>query len=59
MGLDRRIPFNYIVVEETKMEELEIEALKRAIKYEEKTRKMEKKIVTECMRKIDKERTES
>lgn len=53
LGLDRRTP-NYIVVKETKME-----ALKRAIKYEEKTRKTEKKIVTECMKEIDRRRIES
>ena len=42
LGLDRRTP-NYILIEETKMEELSKEALKRAMKYEEKTRRSEKK----------------
>lgn len=42
---------NYILVEETKMEELSREALRRALKYEERTRRKEKKIVIECMRK--------
>lgn len=55
LGLDRGTP-NYIIAEETKLEEL-TEALKRAIRYEEKTRKKEKKIVLKCLRKIDKRRT--
>lgn len=41
------------------MEELRMEALKRAIKYEENTRQMEKKIVIECMKEIDRRRIES
>lgn len=36
-----------------------MEALKRAIKYEEKTRQTVKKIVTECMKEIDRRRIES
>lgn len=36
-----------------------MEALNRAINYEEKTRKAEKKIVTECMKEMDRRRTES
>lgn len=36
-----------------------MEALNRAINYEEKTRKEEKKIVTECMKEMDRRRTES
>lgn len=35
LGLDRRTS-NYILVEETKMKELRMEALEKAIKYEEK-----------------------
>lgn len=52
MGLDRRTP-NYIVIEETKMEELRMEAVKRAIKYEENTRKTEKRIVIEYTKEKD------
>ncbi|XP_071572662.1 uncharacterized protein [Temnothorax nylanderi] len=54
LGLDRRTP-NYILIEETKMRELRLEALKRAIKYEETARKSKKKIVRECIREIDRE----
>lgn len=39
------------------MEQLSREALTRAIKYEEKTRMTEKKIVIECMKEIDRRRT--
>lgn len=56
LGLDRGTP-NDIVAEETKIEELRTEALKRAIRYEEKTRKKEKKIILKCVREIDKKRT--
>lgn len=38
------------------MEELSKEALRRAIKYEEKVRRSEKKLVLECIKEIDKER---
>lgn len=41
LGLDRRTP-NYILVEETKMIELRLEAIRRAIMYEERARKYEK-----------------
>lgn len=37
LKLDRRT-LNYILEEETKMKELRTEAIKRAIKYEEKAR---------------------
>jgi len=37
LGLDRRTP-NYIIKEETKMKEIKIEAIRRAVKYEEETR---------------------
>ena len=52
LGLDRRTP-NYILVEETKMKELNLEAMERAIKYEETARKSEKRIVTECIKEIE------
>lgn len=51
-GLDRRTP-NYILMEETKEEEMRINALRRAIKYEEEARRL-KKIVAECIRELDK-----
>ncbi|KMQ92546.1 hypothetical protein RF55_7448 [Lasius niger] len=54
LGLDRKTP-NYILAEETKMRELRLEAMKRAIKYEETARKSRKKIVVECMKALDRE----
>lgn len=54
LGLDRTTP-NYIVTEETKIRELRLEAVKRALKYEETARKSKKKLVLECLRELDKE----
>ncbi|KAG7196729.1 hypothetical protein KM043_016066 [Ampulex compressa] len=51
-GLDRGTP-NYIVVEETKMKEFRIEAIKRVVRYEEKARRSNKKLVVECCRELD------
>jgi len=56
LGLDRGTP-NYIVMEETKSEELRVEALSRAIKYEEKARQSEKIIVKECLKEMDRKGT--
>lgn len=47
MGLDKITP-NYIVLEETMMKDLRLEVIKRAIKYEEKARRSDKKLVVEC-----------
>lgn len=55
LGLDWRTP-TYILVEETKMIELRLQAMRRAITYEEKTRKSEKKLVVECIKNLEKER---
>lgn len=55
LKLDSRTP-NYILTEETKMIELKIETVRRAIKYKEKARKSEKKIVVECIKDLEKER---
>lgn len=41
---------NYILAEETKMKKLRLEAVKKAIKYEEKSRQLKKILVTKCMR---------
>lgn len=57
LGLDKRTP-NYILVEEAKMKELKLEALKRAIKYEEAARRSNKKIVIECIKEIRREKRE-
>lgn len=53
LGLDRRTP-NYILMEETKEEEMRINALRRVIKYEEEARRSKKKIVAECIRELNK-----
>lgn len=55
LGLDYRTP-NYILTEETKERELGVEALKRAIRYEEKARESDKKIVIECIKEAERER---
>ena len=57
LGLDSKTP-NYILVEETKMREMRTEALRRATRYEEKSRRSEKKLVKECIREAERrERT--
>lgn len=56
LGLDIRTP-NYILIEETKMIEIRIEAIKRAIIYEEKARNSEKKLVVECIKDLEKVKT--
>lgn len=50
-GLCRRTP-NYILMKETKEEEMRINALRRAIKYEEEAKRSKKKIVAECIKEI-------
>lgn len=55
--MDRKTP-NYILVEETKMIELRIEAMRRVIKYEKGARNSDKKIVIECIKDLEKERKE-
>lgn len=47
---------NYILLEETKNEEIVNRALKRAIRYEEKSRRSDKKSVKQCFRKLDSKR---
>lgn len=54
MKLDRRTP-NYILEKETKMKELRMEAIKRAVKYEQRARQSEK-IIVECIKEIKKRR---
>lgn len=56
LGLDRKTP-NYILIEETKMIEIRIEATRRAIIYEEKARNSGKKLVVECIKDLEKVRT--
>jgi len=54
LGLDKKTP-NYTIKKETKMKEIKIEAIRRAVKYEEETRQSEKNIVLECMKEMEKE----
>jgi len=44
-------------MEETKSEELRVEALSRALKYEEKAKQSEKIIVKECLKEMDRRGT--
>ncbi|XP_025995764.2 LOW QUALITY PROTEIN: stress response protein nst1-like [Solenopsis invicta] len=53
LNLDRRTS-NYILLEETKMEEMRTQAIRRALRYEEKARQSKKKIVRECIRDLEK-----
>lgn len=55
LGLDRTTP-NHILVEETKLREIKTEALRRAVKFEEKERNGGKKIVAECFKVMDRQR---
>lgn len=54
LGLDKRT-LNYILLEETKMKEQRLKAIKRIIKYEETVRQTKKKIVVECIKEMDRE----
>lgn len=55
LGLDSNIP-NYIVEEECKYERMRIKALRRALKFEEKIRDSDIKLVKECIREKDRDR---
>lgn len=52
LELDRGTP-NFIIPEKTKMKELSMEAVKKAIRYEETTRQSKKKIVIECIKELE------
>lgn len=45
-------------MEETKTRELRLEAIKTTIKYKEKARKSKKKLVIECIKDVELEKTE-
>lgn len=55
MGLEDKT-LNYIVAEETKMEEIKIKAIKRAVRFEKKARESTKRLVKTCREKIEKKR---
>lgn len=55
LGLNK-CTLNYIVTEEMKEEEITGKAIRRVIKYEEKTRTSNKKMVTECLREMEREK---
>jgi len=52
---DRKTP-NYILAEETKIKEIRMRAVRRAIRYEGKARYSKKKIVCECIKELEKRR---
>lgn len=54
LGLDRTTP-NHIDEEETRIKSIKIEAIKRAIKYEEKARMSNKQLVKLCIEKRERE----
>ena len=54
LKLDWRIP-NYILIEETKINEIKIKAIRRAVKYEEKIRNSKKKLILEYVKELEKE----
>lgn len=58
LGLERATP-NYILIEEGKITETKIKAMKRAVKYEEEARKSGKILVSECMEEKERERVGS
>lgn len=55
LKLDRNTP-NYMLIEETKMKELRIQAIRRAIKYEEKVNSSKKKLIKECIKNLERTR---
>lgn len=54
LGLERTTP-NYILIEEGKLIETKIKAIKRAVKYEEEARNSEKILVKECLEEKEKD----
>lgn len=57
LGLEKITP-NYIVEEESKLVNTSLRGLERAVKYEEKTRSSDKRILVECLEIIDREKGE-
>ena len=49
MGLDTETP-NYLLTEERKYEELGAEAIRRAVRFEERARTEKVKLVLECVK---------
>ena len=56
-GLDKVTP-NYILREETREEEIRTKAVRSAFNYEEGARSSDKKLVRECIRKMERQRRE-
>lgn len=54
LGLDTTTP-NYILMEECKVEEMKVKAIRRAIRYEEKARNSKKELVKECLKERESE----
>ena len=57
LGLDKVTP-NYILREETREEEIRTKAVRSAFNYEEGARSSDKKLVRECIRKMERQREE-
>lgn len=55
--MDRGTP-NYTLLEETKMREMRMKAIRRAMRYEDKARNTSKKLVQECITDLEKEKPE-
>lgn len=55
--MDRGTP-NYTLLEETKMREIRMKAIRRAMRYEDKARNTSKKLVQECIKDLEKEKPE-
>lgn len=55
LGLEKTTP-NYKVIEECKITEIKVKAMKRALKYEEEARNSEKILVKECLKEKKRER---
>jgi len=53
LNLDRRTLSNFILLKEMKMRKLSMQAIKRAIKYKEKTCRTKKEIVKKCIRDLE------
>ncbi|KMQ90762.1 abl interactor 2-like protein [Lasius niger] len=53
LGLERVTP-NHILEEECKLINISLRSTKRAVRYEEKARISDKKIIKDCMMKMDK-----
>ena len=54
LKLDWRIP-NYILIEETKINEIKFKIIRRTVKYEERIGNSRKKLIKECIKELEKD----